>query len=158
MSTEPLLPSLELLLAQVGSELQTMNNHAESLDTKAGVVLGFSGVLVGLGATAQQADANTVLFRCGLGAGVLAALFAAIGFLPRKYPVLEVGRLRERNLTAPVAETQLELLDTQVEMVRQVAALVKQKGGRVRVSVVSLAVGAALVVAGTLAAGGVHHA
>jgi hypothetical protein len=43
MSSEPLLPSLDLLLDQVARERETMNSHAESLDTKAGVVLGFSG-------------------------------------------------------------------------------------------------------------------
>jgi hypothetical protein len=158
VSSEPLLPSLDLLLDQVASEREMMNRHAESLDTKAGVVLGFSGVLIGLGATAQQVDANTVLFKCGLGVAVLAALFGAIAFLPRRYPVLEVERLRESNLTASIAETRLELLDTQIEMVREAASLVKQKGRRVRVSVVCLAVGAALVVVGTLTAGGVHHA
>jgi hypothetical protein len=157
MSSEPLLPSLDLLLDQVARERETMNSHAESLDTKAGVVLGFSGVVVGLGATAQQVDANTVLFQCGLGVAVLAALFAAIAFLPRRYPVLEVERLRESNLTASADETRLELLDTQIEMVREAAALVKEKGRRVRVAVVCLAVAAALVVVGTLTAGGVHH-
>lgn len=48
------LPSLELVSRQVARERETMNAHAESLDTKAGVVLGFAGVLVGLGATAQS--------------------------------------------------------------------------------------------------------
>jgi hypothetical protein len=47
----PALRSLDLILDQVASERETMNTHAESLDTKAGVVLGFSGVLVGLGAS-----------------------------------------------------------------------------------------------------------
>jgi hypothetical protein len=42
------LPSLSLLMDQVTSEREAMNAHAESLDTKAGVVLGFIGVLVGL--------------------------------------------------------------------------------------------------------------
>ena len=80
----------------------------------------------------------------------------AVSFLPRRYPVLEVARLRESNLTAPVEETKLELLDTEILMVDQAAALVKEKGRGVRASVVALAIGAALVVAGTLAGTGGH--
>jgi hypothetical protein len=44
MPDEQELPSLDLLADQVASERETMTSHAESLDTKAGVVLGFAGV------------------------------------------------------------------------------------------------------------------
>jgi hypothetical protein len=157
MPREPALPSLGVLAGQVASELETMNAHAESLDGKAGVVLGFAGVLVGLGATAMPAVSGELVFQVGLGFAVLAALLAAWAFLPRKYPVLEVGRLRG-SLTAPEGETRLELLDTQIEMVREIGELVKRKGRRVQGAVACLAVAAALVVAGRLAAvGGAHH-
>lgn len=133
-----------------------MNSHAESLDTKAGVVLGFAGVIVGLGATAQSTVSGEVAFQTGLGFAVLAAILAAVSFLPRRYPVLEVDHLREDYLMASARETKLELLDTEVLMVEEAAELVKQKGRGVRASVVALAVGAALVVAGTLAGTGGH--
>lgn len=151
------LPSLELIAAQVARERETMNAHAESLDTKAGVVLGFSGVLVGLGATAQAFVSADLAFQIGLGAAVLAALSAAFAFLPRKYPVVEVLQLRE-FLTAPETETRLTLLDVQIDMVVETAALVKRKGGRIKVAVALLAVAAALIVTGTLiATGGTSH-
>lgn len=130
-----------------------MNTHAESLDAKAGVVLGFAGVLVGLGATAQADVSSNIAFQIGLGVAVLAALSAAFAFLPRKYPVVEVLALRE-FLTAPDAETRLTLLDVQIDMVVEAAALVKQKGGRIKVAVALLALAAALIVAGTLIATG----
>lgn len=133
-----------------------MNSHAESLDTKAGVVLGFAGVLVGLGSTARTAISSELAFQIGLGFAVLAALLAALSFLPRRYPVIEVGRLRENNLTAPAEETKLELLDTEIVMVDEAASLVRKKGWRVQASVISLAVGASLVVAGTLGGTGGH--
>lgn len=159
MDLEQDLPSLAILLEQVVSERETMNAHAESLDAKAGVVLGFAGVLVGLGATAQAYVADRVVFQAGLAVAVLAAVLAAWGFLPRRYPVLEVQRLRQNNLTAPEVETRLELLDTQILMVQQAASLVRRKGQRVGASVLCLAIAAALVVAGTLVAmGGQHHA
>ena len=156
---EQQLPSLAIVLAQVVAERETMNAHAESLDGKAGVVLGFAGVLVGLGATAQITISGTVIFEIGLAVAVVAAILAAWAFLPRRYPVLEVGRLRQSNLTASEAETRLELLDTQIVMVEEAATLVKQKGWRVRAAVGSLAIAAALVVAGILVAmGGRPHA
>ncbi|MBV9660128.1 MAG: hypothetical protein JO337_03115 [Acidimicrobiales bacterium] len=133
-----------------------MSSHAESLDTKAGVVLGFAGVLVGLGATAQTDISSEVTFEVGLGFAVLAAVLAALSFLPRRYPVLQVARLRENNLTAREEETKLELLDTEIAMVDEAAMMVRTKGGRVQGAVISLAVGASLVVAGTLSATGGH--
>jgi hypothetical protein len=156
VSELPVLPSLDLVASQVATERATINSHAESLDTKAGVVLGFAGVLVGLGATAQPDISRAITFEVGLGFAVLAALLAALSFLPRGYPVLEVARLRENNLTASEEETKLELLDTEIVMVDEAGRLVRTKGRRVQVAVTSLAVGASLVVAGTLAAAGGH--
>lgn len=155
----PPLPSLTILLAQVATERRTMNAHAESLDSKAGVVLGFAGVLVGLGATASAAVTTTRAFQIGLILAVVSAVLAAWAFLPRRYPVLEVGELRQSTLTASPEETRLELLDTQIEMIRETATLLQHKGWRVRASVGCLAVAAALVVAGILSAtGGQLHA
>ena len=151
---------MAIVLAQVAAERETINAHAESLDSKAGVVSGFAGVLVGLGATAKVAVSGGVIFQIGLAVAVVAAFLAAWAVLPRRYPVLEVERLRQANLTASEAETRLELLDTQIVMVKEAATLVRQKGWRVRAAVGSLAVAAALVVAGILVApmGGRLHA
>jgi hypothetical protein len=148
-----------LIAAQVAVERSAMNSHAESLDTKAGVALGFAGVLVALSATAQGYIANRFLFQVGLVAGVVAGVLAAWAFLPRRFPVIEVLRLRDRYLTAADEETRLHLLDTQIEMVRQAADLVRRKGRRVKASLVCLAGAAGFVVAGTIVAtGGKAHA
>ncbi len=161
MSIKPALsptPSLDLIAGQVAAERSIMNGHAESLDTKAGVVLGFAGVLVVLGATAQPDAVNSITFRVGLGFAVAAGLLAVWAFMPRKYPVLEVGPLRQRYLTAPEIDTRLMLLDTQVQMVQKVAELVIHKGRRLRWALCSLATAVTLLVAGTLSATGGHHA
>jgi len=157
--TQPDLPSLDLIAEQVATERTVLNDHAESLDTKAGVVLGFSGVLVGLGATAQALVENTGLFEVGLAFAVAAGILAVLAFLPRKYPVVEALLLRQKYLTVPEAETKLLLLDTQIEMVKEASGLVKLKGRLLRLALVALATAAALVVAGTLVVtGGPHHA
>lgn len=153
----PPLPSLDVIGAQVASERATMTSHAESLDNKAGVVLGFAGLVVGLGTTAQLSVATDLVFDIGLGCGVASAVLAALAFLPRRYPVLQVHALREL-LTAPADETKLKLLDAQIAMVTRTATLVKQKGRRVKASVILLAAAAALIVIGGLAAvGGPRH-
>jgi len=154
MPVTPALPSLQILLDQVVSERETMNAHAESLDAKAGVILGFAGVLVGLGATAQATISTNGVFQSGLGVAAVAAGLAAWAVLPRRYPVLQVLPARQKLLTAGESDTQLQLLDLQIKMVMETAELVKRKGSRVRWSVLCLAIAAALVVVGTLTAGG----
>ena len=67
-----LLPSLPLIAERVTAQRETMSNHAERLDTKAGVGLGFAGVVVGLGSTASAA--NGLVFQVGLVTGAVAAL------------------------------------------------------------------------------------
>jgi hypothetical protein len=159
MSEDLTLPSLSILVDQVASERATMDARAESLDTKAGLVLGFAGVLIGLGATAQASVSGKLIFQVGLGVAGLAALSAAWAFLPRNYPVLDVYQLRQIYLTTPEAETRLRLVDTQIEMVNMASVILQRKGDRVRASVICLAISALLVVAGTLlATGGGHHA
>jgi hypothetical protein len=49
-------PSPELVLDQMAAERDAINAHTDSLTTKAGLVLGFAGVLFGPSATAQQVD------------------------------------------------------------------------------------------------------
>jgi hypothetical protein len=148
------LPSLAILGEVAGAELSAMSAHAESLDTKAGVILGFAGVLVGLGATAQPSLSKSVAFQIGLSLAVVAAVLAAWAFVPRRFPVLELRVLRDKYLAAPEAETRLRLLDTQIQMTRQAADLARRKGHRIRLSAGCLAGAAALIMIGTLTAGG----
>lgn len=154
MSDTPALPSLKILLDQVAAERETMNAHAESLDAKAGVILGFAGVLVGLGATAQAAISTNAVFQSGLAVAAVAAGLAAWAVLPRPYPVMQVLPARQKFLTAGESETQLQLLDLQIKIVMEVAEKVKRKGIRLRWSVTCLAIATALVVIGTLSTGG----
>ena len=154
MSDTPALPSLKILLDQVASERETMNAHADGLDAKAGVTLGFAGILVGLGATAQATISTNAVFQSGLAVAVVAAGLAAWAVLPRPYPVMQVLPARQKYLTAGESETQLQLLDLQIKMVMEIAEQVKRKGSRLRWSVTCLAVATALVVIGTLSTGG----
>ena len=158
MSNTPAPPSLQILLERVTSEREAMNSYADGIDGKAGVLLGFAGVLIGLGATAQAPIATQGIFQAGLAFAGIAAGLAASVILPQRSPVLEVLPLRQMLLMASESETQLQLLDTQIQMVIEVRQQVKRKGQRLNLSVISLAIAAILVVIGTLTTGGQTNA
>ena len=86
-SREAKSPSLELVLDQMAAERDAINAHTDSLTTKAGLVLGFAGILVGLSATAQPVNFSSIFFRIGLWAAVLAAFLATVALFPLfRYP------------------------------------------------------------------------
>jgi hypothetical protein len=157
LTDAPSLPSLELVLDQVASERKTLDDRLQGLDGRAGIVLGFAGVLIGLGATAQPAASNTVVFQCGLGVAVLAASLAAATFLPQPSSAILDIRPARQLLSAPEADTRLALLDTQIAMVEMTKPLVSRKVRLIGFAVLLLAGAAALVVLGVLAAGTPHH-
>lgn len=128
------LPSLALVADEVEAQLQEQLRHFEGLDSKAGIVLGFAGVLVAL---AEKIEGTWRIF--GFCAAVLAALFSVLAFLPRHFPVLSVNELREHYLTAEPVFTTLHLLDTRAEMWRQGAEVLRSKALRLQFALLSLA-------------------
>lgn len=132
------MPSLERLGQAAERERDAQLRHFDSLDTKAGIVLGFAGVLVAL--------AGRMLGGLSLGAQVaaaLASLLALLSFLPRELPVLELRKMRDRYLRSEASFTDLHLLDTTVEMVEAGARLLARKSMwlRLAASLVALATG-----------------
>lgn len=67
------LPSLDLIAEEADAQLRAQFRHFEGLDTKAGIVLGFAGVLVALGDKVAPPWESV-----GFGFAVLAALFAVL--------------------------------------------------------------------------------
>lgn len=145
---------MELIAERVSGELAGLTGHADSLDTKAGVALGFAGVLVALGASAQAALVRTAWFRWGLVGAVFSGLCAAISFFPSRYPVLSGRVLRDRYLQQPQERTRLVLLDTEIAMITKAVKLLKFKGVLMKLAIGALVLAAALMVTGTLVAGG----
>lgn len=92
----PLLPSLVLLSDETSAELAAYERRVDGLDSKAGVLLGFSGVIVALSASnlhGVPAYLSTIL------AGI-AAILSGLAFVPRRFPALELLALRNFYLTA----------------------------------------------------------
>jgi hypothetical protein len=138
------LPSLGLVAAQVEKQLANQLDHFDGLDSKAGIVLGFAGVLVAV------AGAFGPLQVAGKIVSVSAALLALWAFVPRKYPVLNTARFRDRYLRSDPSFTQLHLLDTQIMMEEQAARLLARKALRLKLSVMLLALSIVLLAAGML--------
>ena|SRR5438128_662250 len=85
------LPALRLVAALVREERLAQIAHAEAPDTKAGVILGFSGALVAI------ASARTgLVISLGRWSAAVAAALALWAFIPRRLPV-PIPRLRESS-------------------------------------------------------------
>ena len=95
------LPSLDLVASRVRAQLEHQLRHFDGLDNKGGIVLGFAGVVV---AIAEQLNLPTIAGRL---AAAIAALLALWAFLPRRYPVLDTRKLRDRYLRADPEFTKL---------------------------------------------------
>lgn len=118
------LPSLDLLLSLVQAERDKQLSHFDALDNKAGIVLGFSGLLITL-----APDVPTAYRLVGVLAAAVAAAFALAAFWPRRFPVLEPSPLRT-YLRAEEAFTRLTVHDTLEELVNEGSEVLEMKGRR----------------------------
>lgn len=150
----PGLPSLSLLSEEVSAELAAHERRADALDSKAGVLLGFSGVIVALTAT----NLGGGLALAGTWAAGAAALLAGVAFLPRRFPTIALRNLRDKHLMAAEEFTRLRLLDTRILMYQQIQGTLKIKGWLVAIAAGALGVAVVLtVLASTVDAGGNQH-
>jgi hypothetical protein len=107
----PAMPSLDLILEQVRDERAGQLSHADALDGKAGLVLGFAGVLITLGISDV---ANSWPVVMGMLFTALSGLLALAAFVPRPYQRLKMRHLRDAYLTHTSDYTKLRLLDTMI--------------------------------------------
>lgn len=140
----PLMPSLPLLLSVMDKELEKCQTHFESLDTKAGIVLAFDGVLIPL--TFTVGAPYRAISIC---LSLASAGFALVAYLPRRFPVLEPGRLRT-YLVHEEIRTQLQLHDTLMEMIRQARVMMKKKSRMLAIALFILFAAAATLGVGAI--------
>ncbi len=130
------MPSLTLVLNSLERERDRQQDHFDSVDTKAGVVLGFSGVLAAIALEAWHP-----LELAALAVSLLASSFAVGAFWPRRLPVLEPRALR-RYLEAEERITQLTLVDTYLPMIEQARDVLDRKVRRLKGAMVLLGIAA----------------
>jgi len=137
--------SLELIAAEVRAERDVLVRHADAVDAKAGIVLGFAGATAAIGgaqlgewALPAIAVASYAAFRC------------LMIFRPDRYPSLELRRLRDRYLTSEPSFTRLTLLDTQIAMGERQIRVLDGNARHLSAAVRALAAEIPLLVAGTI--------
>lgn len=138
------LPSLDLLFSLVQSERDKQRAHFDSLDGKAGIVLGFTGLLVTL---APELPIGYLIL-------VVLAAFASTGlslaaFFPRQYPILEVGTMRE-YLAAQERDAKLTLHDTLAGMVVEGGRTLQRKGEVLKAAFMALGLTAVILGVGVV--------
>jgi hypothetical protein len=127
------------ILAEVRWEREAQLRHFDAMDAKAGVVLGFAGALVAL------ASGETLLVQIGRLAAVVSGLLAVWTFWPRKWPGMDLRTLRNLYLGAERSFTELNVLDTQIEMAERAAISMRRKAGRLKAAMSALSLAAVLV-------------
>jgi hypothetical protein len=132
------LPSLELIHASFERERDRDLAHFDALDTKAGVIVGFAGVLV----TIQRGTGWIAILGALVGVG--AAFTGLAAFWPGRFPTLEPSHLRS-YLTSEERITTLALVDTYLDLLEAGRDLIRTKALRLKVAVILLAVSAAIV-------------
>lgn len=130
--------SLDLLVGINQSERNAQLSHFDSLDTKAGLVLGFAGVLI-----AVARDADSIFGILSIAAAAAAAVAAVAAFWPRDYPTLDPSRLGDYAVSELVF-TQLTVLDTLEVMIERTHSVLAVKARRLKVALSSLLIGAIL--------------
>ncbi len=138
-------PSLEIIAARVRTERDVLFRHAEAVDARAGVSVGFAAALAGIAvASFDWWRVPGILLAIGSALECLAVL------LPRRYPAWNLERLRDIYLRSEERFTRLMLLDTEIRMVEQHSAVVRRNARHLRRAVLSLFAAAVALTIGTV--------
>jgi hypothetical protein len=130
--------SIDVVAEEVRWERDAQLRHFDALDGKAGILLGFAGVLVVL------AGGDHPLVLIGRLVAASSGLTAMAAFWPRRYMSTEVRRLREKYLSSDRPFTRIRMLDTQIVMVESVKHVLLVKGRLLKVATGALAVAVGL--------------
>lgn len=141
----PPLPSLNLLLQVAMQERDKQLAHFDALDTKAGVLLAFDGVLIVI--------SHGVRLAFQLPGVMLTAASAALAlgaFWPRKFPTLDPWILRP-FLTYDTERVGLRLHDTVARMVTEGRQVLHTKARNLKLALALLLLAVFTFGAGTIA-------
>ena len=143
MRDAPTPKSIEVLEGEVREQLAAQWSYVENLDAEAGVVLGFSGLVV---VVAPAGD--TVWVDLARLAAVLSGVIALFVFLPRDYPVVDLRAFLRGYLTAEPTTGLLALVDTHLNVLDHAAGLIDHKSRWLKGSIAALLVAIMFVFAG----------
>ena len=141
----PLLPSLDVVRSELDREQDSYERRAAQFDTRAGLILAASGVVVGFRATQP-----TLLGVLAQVAAAVAGGFAVLAFLPRVAGILSPMALREAYIHRPEEVTKLVVLDTRLTIHADDLQQLRKKVHRLRLAVYSLGIAVVLAVLGSI--------
>jgi hypothetical protein len=126
------LAGLDTVAEVVGAELEAQDRRSDAIDTKAGLILGFSGVLAGI----QLHGAGDAHLPAVSLDGV-AAVVALLTLLPRPFPGLSPRHIRAY---APWSadQVELQLMDTRIEIFETTQRTLNHKATLLLASSISL--------------------
>ena len=133
----------ELIAEEARHALDAHQRHFEALDSKAGVILGFSAAV-----TALAPIAIHPLVEAGRAAAVAGGAAALMAFWPLRFATLDVRLLRDEYLSAEPEFMQRRLLETGIALVEGMAVTLRRKAIAVRASTVLLACATVLTAVG----------
>jgi len=137
-------PSLDVVRAEFNIEAASQDKRGDTLDSRAGTVLGFSGVLAGLALNSKSPWALP-----GALVAAVAALLAAGVVWPRMYGTIGPRALTLEYLDKPAEATKRKVLDTRIDVYEKNQAQLKIKTKRLRWAI-RLLTAAVLLVVGAL--------
>lgn len=136
---------MNVISNEVRHERDAHLRHTDAVDAKAGLALGFSGVLVAVPATRLAGELVP-----GLVLALVAGLCALAVLLPQRFPTWELRDLRNRYLAAEESFTRLHTLDTTIVMVDRMKQQLGWKVRLLRWAIVLLGAAAAALTAGSI--------
>lgn len=115
-------PAARNLLVRTDAEYERAHRRFDSLDTKAGLVLGIAATLLGLTLDVTvEGDLPRCLLAAGRGAGIVTVLAALGAAWPRTYKRLDLALVRRRLEEDDPDLVLLDLADQLIENVSSVA-------------------------------------
>lgn len=140
-----LYPSLDDLRQELDIKVAEQERRGASFDTKAGLLLGLGGILIGL-----SPDGNNLARLIGCVAAALAAGAAIWAMFPRVSAGLAPRAMRNKYLANDPETTRLKLLDTRIWLYEQDEERLHQKMQRMVAAVILLAIAVGLMLLGAI--------
>lgn len=139
-----------MLLQNVYAERQARFDAIDGLDAKAGILFGFSGVLIALVGTIPHWWMRGLV----LAPSLVSAGFCLAALLVRRVKITNSQKARDRYLKEPPSVAGRTLLDTLTGQEESIDSVLSEKADLVQVALVTLAVAIACMAVLVLITGG----
>ena len=142
---DPAYPSLDVIRTELDIRLTEQERRGGAFDNRAGLVLAFGGVLIGL-----SPESPTVWHILGQVAAAIAAAIAGSALWPRVSGSVGPRQLRANYLMHDPEHTKLRLLDTRIWLYERDEERLETKVARLKIAVLVLASSVPLMLMGSI--------